>query len=80
MKKQNNNFYECCVECNGSRFINLNNPPVYSYPRSYPCPLCKGSGVIYWVDKIKGVRNKKISNGIYGVLRKENGIWYYNNV
>ena len=79
MSKQENKFYqEDCTECNGTGYVDLNNGPQYGFPKNYPCFNCRCNGKIYWTDKIKGVKNKSLPDGKYGVLRKTNGKWYYN--
>jgi len=72
-------YEEKCVECSGVGWVTLNESPFSSRPHNCPCMVCKGSGKIYWTDKVKGIKNEKLPDGRYGIFTKEKGEWYYYN-
>jgi len=47
------------------------------YGVEFCCILCSGEGRIYWTDKVRGVKNEKLPDGVYGPFEKKDGKWHY---
>ena len=79
-----NNNVEFCSEGSDLGYIMffISGTGSYIFPRTRNCLICKGSGKFTWIEKVKGIINKKLPNGSIFLLKKgkfikKNGFWYY---